>query len=79
VCHVLEQRVADAVGDPTVKLPVGDRRIDDLSAVVNGDIAQNGDAAGMPVYLEREQRAFFRHVLSANRTVKMPGLVTPLS
>ena len=58
VQHLLVQRLRRALGDAAVLLAANEQRVEDAAAVVDGDVAQHRDAAGLGVDLDdRDVRA----------------------
>jgi hypothetical protein len=49
VAHLFEQRLRDALGEAAMNLAIGEQRIDDDAAVVDGDESLHRDVAGVSV------------------------------
>src|SRR5580704_3166722 len=52
VAHPFEHGVTDAVGDAAMDLALDDLRIDPAAGILDRDIAQDGDAAGLDINLD---------------------------
>ena len=73
VGHLLVQRLADALGDSSVNLPVDDHRVHDVAYVIDGDEPEHAHEAGLRVDLHQREVGAGREGLRVEVASRTPS------